>query len=266
MFERARSHVRHNVVAYLALFVALTGTTYAAVQIPKGSVGSGSVRNHALRGVDVRNDALTGTQVSEGTLDCEAIPDCIGGGPAGPAGPQGAQGDVGPMGPPGEDGSPDTAQQVLDKLKTVDGSGSGLDADTLDGLDPSAFGGPTADFAAEASPPGLLPSTDTQVISKNLPAGDYLLLATVSILNPPSTPATRHAICVLMNPAGTDILDFGGTSADPGFSGAITLSAAKSYASADTATVVCSSPDRSGATGVSVSTVTLHAITLDSIE
>lgn len=39
----------------------------------------------------------------------------------------------GPQGQPGSDGSPDSAQQVLDKLMTVDGSGSGLDADSIDG-------------------------------------------------------------------------------------------------------------------------------------
>jgi hypothetical protein len=32
-----------------------------------------------------------------------------------------------------------TAAQMLDKIKTVDGSGSGLDADLLDGLHASAF-------------------------------------------------------------------------------------------------------------------------------
>ena len=44
------------------------------------------------------------------------------------------------QGPPGADGSPDTAAQVLAKLITVDGSGSGLDADLVRGTTPSAFG------------------------------------------------------------------------------------------------------------------------------
>jgi hypothetical protein len=37
------------------------------------------------------------------------------------------------MGPAGPAGSPDTAAQVLAKLVTVDGTGSGLDADLIDG-------------------------------------------------------------------------------------------------------------------------------------
>lgn len=41
---------------------------------------------------------------------------------------------IGPQGPQGPAGSPDTAAQVLTKITSVDGSGSGLDADLLDGL------------------------------------------------------------------------------------------------------------------------------------
>ena len=62
-------------------------------------------------------------------------------GPPGPVGPPGADSTVpGPPGPPGASGSPDTAAQVLAKLITVDGTGSGLDADLLDGKDSTAFG------------------------------------------------------------------------------------------------------------------------------
>ncbi len=60
-------------------------------------------------------------------------------GPAGPQGPQGEQGPRGPAGVAGGDGSPDTPEQVKDKLVQVDGAGSGVDADRLDGLNSSAF-------------------------------------------------------------------------------------------------------------------------------
>lgn len=60
-------------------------------------------------------------------------------GPAGPPGPTGPTGATGPTGPTGPSGSPDTAAQVLAKLVTVDGSGSGLDADLLDGKQASSF-------------------------------------------------------------------------------------------------------------------------------
>ncbi len=66
-------------------------------------------------------------------------------GATGPAGPTGAIGPIGPIGPTGPtgpagtSGSPDTPAQVLAKLLQVDGSGSGLDADLLDGQDSSSF-------------------------------------------------------------------------------------------------------------------------------
>lgn len=61
------------------------------------------------------------------------------GDPTGLRGPEGPAGPPGPPGPAGGDGSPDTPAQVRDKLKLVDGSRSGVDADLLDGLDSTAF-------------------------------------------------------------------------------------------------------------------------------
>ena len=46
--SRILRHVRQNVVAYLALFVALGGTSYAAISIPRNSVGANQIRNHAI--------------------------------------------------------------------------------------------------------------------------------------------------------------------------------------------------------------------------
>jgi hypothetical protein len=41
-------HIRRNVVGYIALFVALGGTGYAAASLPQGSVGSRQIKNHAI--------------------------------------------------------------------------------------------------------------------------------------------------------------------------------------------------------------------------
>jgi hypothetical protein len=46
--NRLVSHVRANAVAYLALFVALGGTSYAAASLPAGSVGNAQLRNHSI--------------------------------------------------------------------------------------------------------------------------------------------------------------------------------------------------------------------------
>jgi hypothetical protein len=66
-------------------------------------------------------------------------------------GPTGATGATGATGPAGADGSPDTAAQVLTKLLTVDGTGSGLDADLLDGQHATAFATPASLAAAVAT-------------------------------------------------------------------------------------------------------------------
>jgi hypothetical protein len=46
--NRIVSHLRSNTVAYLALFVALGGTSYAAFALPANSVGTRQIRNHAI--------------------------------------------------------------------------------------------------------------------------------------------------------------------------------------------------------------------------
>lgn len=60
-------------------------------------------------------------------------------GDKGDKGDKGEQGIQGPAGQNGKDGTTDTPSQVLAKLKNVDGPGSQLDADVLDGHDSSYF-------------------------------------------------------------------------------------------------------------------------------
>jgi hypothetical protein len=45
---RPLHHVKNNLVAYIALFVALSGTSYAAISLPAGSVGTQELRNRAI--------------------------------------------------------------------------------------------------------------------------------------------------------------------------------------------------------------------------
>src|SRR5205807_7819018 len=46
--NRIITHLRGNAVAYLALFVALGGTSYAAFTLPANSVGTKQIRNHSI--------------------------------------------------------------------------------------------------------------------------------------------------------------------------------------------------------------------------
>ncbi|MEN8739220.1 MAG: tail fiber domain-containing protein, partial [Phaeobacter gallaeciensis] len=103
-------------------------------------------------------------------------------GPQGPAGPTGPTGATGPQGPAGTDGSPDTATQVLTKLVNVDGSGSGLDADLLDGSHASVFAKLSgATFSGVVTAPNFVSSSDARLKSDIAPIADAL--AKVQALN-----------------------------------------------------------------------------------
>jgi hypothetical protein len=45
---RILNHVHSNLIAYIALFVALGGTSYATLSLPTGSVGAKQIRNHSI--------------------------------------------------------------------------------------------------------------------------------------------------------------------------------------------------------------------------
>jgi hypothetical protein len=72
-------------------------------------------------------------------------------GAAGADGATGSTGSTGAQGATGPAGSPDTSAQVLTKIKAVDGSGSGLDADLLDGKNSSSSGGANKILASHVS-------------------------------------------------------------------------------------------------------------------
>lgn len=90
--RRGATHVRRNTVAYLALVMAMGGTSYAAAQLPHDSVGSAQIRKSAVRSSDVKDGALRAKDFAAGDLPAGAT------GPAGPAGPQGPAGPAGPGG------------------------------------------------------------------------------------------------------------------------------------------------------------------------
>lgn len=116
-----------NVAATLAVFLSLTGTTYAVATITGKDVKNGSltgadvrdnslkskdVRNNSLRGKDVKNSSLTGKDIRDGSLSAVDFESgALTAGPAGPAGPQGPPGDPGPKGDPGQQGPPGDAVQ-----------------------------------------------------------------------------------------------------------------------------------------------------------
>ena len=100
------THMRGHVVAYLALFFALGGTSIAAVNaLPKNSVGSAQIKNGAIQKVDLAKRTVSALRGLRGTAGAQ--------GPAGPQGPTGATGTQGIQGPKGDKGADFTAETTL---------------------------------------------------------------------------------------------------------------------------------------------------------
>jgi hypothetical protein len=76
-------------VAFVALLVALGGTSYAVVALPANSVGKKQLKRNAVTSAKVKNGALLRKDFRRGQL------------PAGPRGPAGARGPQGLPGPAG---------------------------------------------------------------------------------------------------------------------------------------------------------------------
>src|SRR5215475_8227177 len=57
-----------NVVATLALFIALGGASYAAIKLPKNSVGAKQLKKNAVTTAKVKKEAITAAKVKKGTL------------------------------------------------------------------------------------------------------------------------------------------------------------------------------------------------------
>ncbi|HYH58916.1 MAG TPA: hypothetical protein VD790_06815 [Thermoleophilaceae bacterium] len=103
------------IVAIVALICSLSAGAVAATlitgkDIKKGAIAKKHIKKNAVVSKKVKNGSLKASDFKANQL------------PAGPTGPTGPA------------GSPDTADEVLTKLLTVDGSGSGLNADALDGV------------------------------------------------------------------------------------------------------------------------------------
>jgi len=59
--NRLVHHVRSNAIAYLALFVALGGTSYAALTLPANSVGGRQIRNHSIDPIKLNPKYIAGS-------------------------------------------------------------------------------------------------------------------------------------------------------------------------------------------------------------
>lgn len=91
-----------NVMATLAVFVALGGTGYAAIVLPRDSVGSRELKSRSVGAGELRTSSVTSSALRDGSV---ALRDLSSGARASLVGEQGAAGPPGTTGPKGEIGA-----------------------------------------------------------------------------------------------------------------------------------------------------------------
>lgn len=163
-------HIRRNFVSYLALFVALGGTSYAAVKLPKNSVGSAQLRNNVVTSRKVRGHSLLARDFKAHQL---------------PAGRRGKAGPTGPQGLPGVAGTPGSRGATGPTGPTGATGATGLQgpAGPLDVLYKAQSGTATS-------------SAGTTIATISLPAGKWLLTGHVVADNSSSTAAAEPACSI----------------------------------------------------------------------
>jgi hypothetical protein len=195
MLRKLFGHMRQNVVAWLALFVALGGTSAWATHerilssdIVDGEVGSVDVKDnslntfdvHSFLGVDVVNGSLTGADVADNTIGVSDI---------------GSQ-QVG-------------SDEVLnDSLLTSDIRSGAVASDevfdnSLTGTDinESTLAPTTTATFGSLTTPSSLDDTFKKVGTKSLPAGSYAVIATANTNHgtPFAGDQVRDMVCELRN-------------------------------------------------------------------
>jgi|1185.fasta_scaffold31678_2 hypothetical protein len=103
-------YVRRHHIGLLALFVALGGTSYAAVKLPRNSVGTAQIKNHAV----------TTSKLSTSTV--KALK-----GAKGEKGATGTTGATGAAGAKGDPGAPATLSAGVSGLSVSSGPATGND-------------------------------------------------------------------------------------------------------------------------------------------
>jgi hypothetical protein len=88
VFTKIKSGLSYaNVMATIAVFLALGGGAYAATRLPKNSVGSKQIKKNAVTSIKVKNHSLRGIDINAKTLG--TVPNALHAGSAAPVGAAG---------------------------------------------------------------------------------------------------------------------------------------------------------------------------------
>lgn len=197
-----------NVVGSLALFIALGGVSYAAVELPARSVGSKQLRAGAVTSAKVKDGSLRLADFKPGQLPRVAARGV--GGPGGPGGPPpGGPGPGGPRGETGAKGDPGaTAVGPAGQTgaRGADGPAGNAGADGAQGADgavgatgqpgPIGLNGP----AGSQGPAGVVTTARISgFVAATLPQDDWQFLGGQTVV---TTSATQRLTASAMVPIG----------------------------------------------------------------
>ena len=189
-------------MATLALFIALGGSSYAAVRLSANSVRSREIARNAVKSSEIASSAVGSAEVRNASLqpvDFAKLPTGPKGdkGATGPRGTRGPQGDFGPAGPTGPPGT-SAATNVLVRLgPPVDVAAGGTQAiPTLCDAGEKAVGGGVSHVPAEAASfVQVTSSYPTSNVEGSTPTS-----WTVEVYNQTANPASvqfqGYAVCV----------------------------------------------------------------------
>jgi hypothetical protein len=159
-------------VAVIALIVALGGTGYAALKLPKNSVGNAQLKRDAVTGDKVKDASLFTNDFAPGQLPKGPQGDQGPAGPAGTQGPKGDQGVKGDQGPKGDQGNAGVTQIIVRRHP-----------------------------ASVAM--GLAAGASADLVSVRLPAGKWLVRGSTNGFHDGSTGATFNCFLLVNgNPTG----------------------------------------------------------------
>jgi hypothetical protein len=206
-----------NVMATVAVFVALGGSGYAAVTLSKNSVGSKQIKNGAVKNADLAKNAVTSNKVKNGSLlSADFKPGQLVAGAPGATGPQGPKGDPGAAGATGaKDDTGATGRSALTPLQTGETLVGGFDLDTeapvagagdFRTFVPFSIPAPSVPTGAFIAPAGSCSGTHS---APTAPAGKvcvYVVASSNASLFAnldPGTPAILHGFVVGFNNVGS---------------------------------------------------------------
>ena len=191
-----------NVVALVALFIALGGVSYAAIQIPKNSVGTKQLKKNAVNSAKVRNRSLLAADFKKGQLPRGATGVIGATGPTGTAGNPGPTGEAGPTGQAGVTGTTGATRPTgLSSTAVMTGSSNIL------GTSGRAFGvsGSTAAVASTNAVPVAMRSPAVPVSASNLsvfvdtaPTGSSVWGISLQIVSPAGVLTPTNLTCAIV--------------------------------------------------------------------